>query len=79
MSQTILINKKIKKFDQSIKVSGDKSLSIRWILFSSLANGLSIAKNLLMSEDVIATIKTIKKLGIKVHVNENICKIYLDH
>ena len=76
MSQTILINKKIKKFDQNIKVSGDKSLSIRWILFSSLANGLSIAKNLLMSEDVIATIKTIKKLGIKVHVNKNICKIY---
>ena len=76
MSQTIIINRKIKKFDQSIKVSGDKSLSIRWILFSSLANGLSIAKNLLMSEDVIATIKTIKKLGIKVHVNENICKIY---
>ncbi len=76
MSQIILINKKIKKFNQSIKVSGDKSLSIRWVLFSSLANGVSTAKNLLMSEDVIAAIKTIKKLGIKVYINKNICKIY---
>ena len=76
MSQTILINKKIKKFNKIIKVGGDKSLSIRWVLFSSLANGVSTAKNLLMSEDVIATIKTIKKLGIKVYINKNICKIY---
>ena len=76
MSQTILINKKIKKFDKSIKVSGDKSLSIRWVLFSSIANGVSIAKNLLMSADVIAAIKTIKKLGINVYLNKNICKIY---
>ena len=76
MSQTILINKKIKKFDKSIKVGGDKSLSIRWVLFSSLANGVSTAKNLLMSEDVIAAIKTIKKLGIKVYINKNICKIF---
>ncbi len=76
MSQTILINKKIKKFNQSIKVSGDKSLSIRWVLFSSLADGVSTAKNLLMSEDVIAAIKTIQKLGIKVYVNKNICKIH---
>ena len=76
MSQTIVIDKKIKKFNQSIKVSGDKSLSIRWVLFSSLANGVSTAKNLLMSQDVIAAIKTIKKLGIKVYVNKNICKIY---
>ena len=76
MSQTIVIDKKIKRFNQSIKVSGDKSLSIRWVLFSSLANGVSTAKNLLMSQDVIAAIKTIKKLGIKVIVNKNICKIY---
>ncbi len=76
MSKIILINKKIKKFNQSIKVSGDKSLSIRWVLFSSIANGVSTAKNLLMSEDVIAAIKTIKKLGIKVYINKNICKIY---
>ena len=50
----LTINKKIKKFNKKINVSGDKSISIRWVLFSSLANGVSKAKNLLMSEDVIS-------------------------
>ena len=65
MSKIIKINKKIGNFNKTIFVPGDKSLSIRWVLFASLANGQSIAKNLLMSEDVLAAIST-KKLGIKV-------------
>ena len=76
MSNPILIKKKINPFDKTITVPGDKSLSIRWVLFSSLASGISIAKNLLMSEDVLAAIRTIKKLGIRVNINKNICKIY---
>ena len=76
MSNKILIKEKIKSFNKEIEVSGDKSLSIRWVLFSSLASGASKAKNLLMSEDVIAALETIKKLGIKVKYNNNICKIY---
>ena len=76
MSHALIIKNKIKNFNKSIKVSGDKSLSIRWVLFSSLANGVSIAKNLLNSEDVRAAIDAIKKLGIKVNVKKNICKIY---
>ena len=42
-----------------------KVLSIRWVLISSLANGISKAKNLLMSEDVFAAIQAIRKLGCK--------------
>ena len=76
MTKIISINKKIKNFQKKINVSGDKSLSIRWVLFSSLANGTSTAKNLLRSEDVLATINTIKKLGIKVIINKNFCKIF---
>ena len=76
MSNFIIVNKKIKKFNKVITVSGDKSLSIRWILFSSLASGVSKSKNLLISEDVLAAIKIIKKLGIKVYLNKKICKIY---
>ena len=72
----IIITNKIKSFNKKIYVSGDKSLSIRWVLFSSLASGISKAKNLLMSEDVIAAIKAIKKLGIKVTIKNNICTIY---
>jgi len=72
----IIITNKIKNFNKKIYVNGDKSLSIRWILFSSLASGVSTAQNLLMSEDVIAAINAIKKLGIKVSIKNNICKIY---
>ena len=76
MSNSIIIKDRIKKFKKKILVSGDKSISIRWVLFSSLANGVSKAQNLLMSEDVLAAIKAIKKLGIKVKFTKNICKIY---
>ncbi len=76
MTNSITIKKKINKFNKSIVVSGDKSLSIRWVLFSSLANGVSEAENLLNSEDVIASINAIRKLGIKVSFKKNICKIY---
>ena len=76
MPNSLIIRDKIKKYNKIITVSGDKSLSIRWVLFSSLANGVSTAKNLLLSEDVIAALKAIKKLGIKSSINKNQCKIY---
>jgi 3-phosphoshikimate 1-carboxyvinyltransferase len=76
MPNSIIVKKKIKSFNKEITVSGDKSISIRWVLFSSLANGISKAENLLMSEDVLAAIKAIKKLGIKVKLDKKICKVY---
>ena len=76
MSKIVKINKKINNFKKIIVVPGDKSLSIRWVLFASLANGKSKAKNLLMSEDVLAALDTIKKLGIKTIINEKECKIF---
>ena len=76
MSSIFKINKKIGNFKKTISVPGDKSLSIRWVLFASLANGKSKAKNLLISEDVLAAIETVKKLGIKVITNKNECIIF---
>ena len=76
MSKSIVIKNKINSFNKTINVSGDKSISIRWVLFSSLANGTSVAKNLLMSEDVMAAINAVRKLGIKVKITKNECKIY---
>ncbi len=76
MSNSVIIKKKIKKFNNTISVTGDKSISIRWILFSSLASGVSKAQNLLMSEDVLASINAIKKLGIKVKLSKNSCTIF---
>jgi len=76
MNNSIIIKKKINPFKKKIKVTGDKSLSIRWILFSSLASGISKADNLLLSEDVLAAIEAVKKLGIKVSFINNKCLIY---
>ena len=76
MSNIVNIKNKIKNFKKTITVPGDKSLSIRWVLFASLANGKSKANNLLMSEDVLATIEAIKKLGIKVIINKKECIIF---
>ena len=76
MSNLIKIEKKINSFNKTISVPGDKSLSIRWILFSSLAKGKSKAINLLLSDDVLATIKAVRKLGIKVKLNKDYCTVF---
>ena len=76
MSNSLILKNKINAFNKQITVSGDKSISIRWVLFSSLANGISKAYNLLISEDVIAAINAIRKLGIKIELKKNFCKIY---
>ena len=64
MSNHIFIKDKIKSFNKRIRVSPDKSISIRTILLASQAVGVSKISNLLESEDVLNTLKTIKKLGI---------------
>ncbi len=64
MKTYIQISNKIKKFNKTIKVSGDKSISIRCVLLASQAIGTSRIYNLLESEDVINALKSIKKLGI---------------
>ena len=76
MPNSIFLKEKIKKFNKTITTNGDKSISIRWVLFSSLAEGVSKAENLLMSEDIFAAISAIKKLGIKVSFNKRVCRIY---
>jgi len=75
MSNSTKINKRINSFNKTIKVPGDKSLSIRWVLFASIAKGKSKAFNLLLSEDVMAAINAIKKFGIKVKLNKKYCTI----
>ncbi len=64
MANHIIINNKIKSFKKIIKVSSDKSISIRSILIASQAVGISKISNLLESEDVLNSLKTIEKLGI---------------
>ena len=72
MTNFINIKKKIKNFNKSITVDGDKSISIRSLIFASLANGKSNINNLLESEDVFHTIYALRKLGVKIRKKQNI-------
>jgi 3-phosphoshikimate 1-carboxyvinyltransferase len=76
MIKTLILNKKINSYNKKIYVDGDKSLSIRWVLLASQATGVSKAYNLLMSEDVIAAMNSIKKLGIRVKRHKNYCEVF---
>ena len=76
MPKHICINKKIPPYNKIIQVSSDKSLSIRTILLASQAVGISKISNLLESEDVLNTLKTIKKLGINYKKKKNCYEIY---
>ena len=75
MINKIEFKKKIKPFNKIITVEGDKSISIRWVLLSSLSKKKSRAYNLLKSEDVVSALNCIKKLGSKVKFNKNYIEI----
>ena len=72
MVAPITVRKKIKVFNKTIDVNGDKSLSIRWALLASQAKGKSRAYNLLRSLDVLSTLNCLKKLGVKVNLKKKI-------
>ena len=69
------INKKIAPFNKVIAIDGDKSLSIRWALLASQAVGTSKAYKLLKSEDVLNTLRCLKKLGVKIKIRNDYCEI----
>jgi len=72
----ILINKKIKKFNKTIKIAPDKSLSLRALMLASQCIGVSKIKNLLESEDVLNCLKALKTLGVKIVKSRNTYLVY---
>ena len=71
----VRINNKIKVFNKYLSIDGDKSLSIRWALISSQSLSKSKSFNLLLSEDVLSTLNSLKKLGVNVKLSKNFCQI----
>ena len=68
---------KIRPFKKIIKVDSDKSISIRSFLISSISQNISDLRNVLESDDVLSTIKCLKKLGVKIKKIKPKCyKIY---
>ena len=72
---SISSNKSSKLFGNVI-VPGDKSISHRALILGSLVSGKIKIKNLLESDDVIATAKALKTLGIKINKIDNIWEIF---
>ncbi|SVE06343.1 uncharacterized protein METZ01_LOCUS459197, partial [marine metagenome] len=67
ISQEIKLTKqKINKLDGSLRIVGDKSISHRALILSSISTGKSEITNLLESDDVVSTINILKNLGIKI-------------
>ena len=52
-SISVLINKKINKYNRTIKVDSDKSLSLRALILASQCIGISKIKNLLVHRKLI--------------------------
>ena len=75
MKKFLEIDKRLDSFKKVITVEGDKSLSIRWILISSLSKKKSVAYNILKSEDVMSAVDCIKALGSKVRFLKNRCEV----
>ena len=60
------ISKKILPYKKTIRVDPDKSISIRSFLIGAISQNISVARNILESDDVISTIKCLKKLGVRI-------------
>ena len=75
MKNYLEIKKIIEPFKKNITVEGDKSISIRWVLLSSLSKKKSTAYNLLKSEDVMSAIKCVQTLGSKIKIKKTKCEI----
>jgi len=70
-SFSVIVKKKINKFNNSISVPGDKSISIRFFFLASMAYGISRGKGIPKSGDVFSTIKALTKLGVRIVKKKN--------
>jgi 3-phosphoshikimate 1-carboxyvinyltransferase len=59
-----------KKLKGEKKVPGDKSISHRAVIFGSISKGETTVENVLLSEDIISTIKCFREMGVKIVINE---------
>ena len=67
---------KSSKLYGEVVVPGDKSISHRALIIGSLVTGKIKIKNLLESDDVIATLEALKTLGIIIKKNKNIWEVF---
>lgn len=63
--------------ESTIRIPGSKSISHRAMICACLANGRSVIKNILKSDDVFYTIAGLKKMGAVIEeINDNIFEVH---
>ena len=76
MGKKLFIENKYNSFKKTISIDGDKSISIRTLLLGSQAYGKTFIENILLSEDILNSVKCLKKLGIKIFLKKKNCTVY---
>lgn len=54
----------------SIKVPGDKSVSHRALMLGAIADGVTGIKGLLMGEDILATARSLREMGVRIDFSD---------
>ena len=70
-----IISIKSNELSGEIFVPGDKSISHRALILGACAIGKTTIENLLESEDVLATLKALKELGVNIKKNQNLWEV----
>ena len=74
---SVTFNDRINRFNKSIEVDSDKSISQRSLIIGSICEGISKVDNILESEDVYSTINCLRKLNCKIQrIKKGKYKIY---
>ncbi len=67
--------KKPQKISGTVSLPGDKSVSHRALILSSLADGISMIDGLARGEDIFSTIRCLRSLGVEIEEKNN--KVYV--
>ncbi len=59
----------VDKLEGQVTVPGDKSISHRALIISSIASGISRIEHILIANDTMSTIKCLRMLGVNIEVN----------
>lgn len=60
----------------SLRISGDKSISHRSIMFGSLAKGVTTVRDILRGEDVLSTMQVFRDLGVTIEDDGDVVRIH---
>ncbi|MCA0970354.1 3-phosphoshikimate 1-carboxyvinyltransferase [Halobacillus litoralis] len=72
----VTLESKTKGLSGEVRVPGDKSISHRAVIFSSLAEGTSTITNFLTGEDCFRTVEAFRQMGVNIEEEGSTLKIH---